>query len=63
MRSAYRDVWTALPHHKSDSRGFPNDDAAGDAMKPQHVSTGFSPPAYSAGSGLALEKQNLLGSP
>lgn len=33
--------WTVLPHHKSDYKGFPNEDAVRDAMKPQNLAPGL----------------------
>lgn len=34
-------VWTVLPHHKSDFKEFPNEDAVRDAMKPQKIAPGM----------------------
>ncbi|MBN4076089.1 hypothetical protein JYT16_00065 [Gemmatimonas aurantiaca] len=33
-------VWMALPHHKSDFKALPNEDAAIDALRPQNLSPG-----------------------
>jgi hypothetical protein len=34
-------AWIALPHHKSDFKGFPNEDAVRDAMKPSDIAPGM----------------------
>ena len=34
-------VWIAMPHHKSDFKAFPNEDAVRDAMKPQNITPGM----------------------